>query len=190
MAEKALAAVIQERLPVQGVDVSTRSVAPPGTWSRPWAWGAASSKSQVLPAGCAEIDEVLPASGACDSGCSRKAAADSHDSSRGSAGRAGEAPSSSAAIEGRWPYLWLDATVASRCAAPGASSRWRQPSQSAVNTEGRRDMVAAAIRTAFIQEDHAAASAQWRQVADTLFAPASRPSPGSWTRPSPTCSPS
>ena len=38
----------------------------------------------------------------------------------------------------------------------------------AVNTEGRRDMVAAAIRTAFVQEDHAAASAQWRQVADTL----------------------
>ena len=38
----------------------------------------------------------------------------------------------------------------------------------AVNTEGRRDMVAAAIRTAFVQEDHAAASTQWRQVADTL----------------------
>ena len=34
--------------------------------------------------------------------------------------------------------------------------------------KGQRDMVAAAIRTAFVQEDHAAASAQWRQVADPL----------------------
>ena len=34
--------------------------------------------------------------------------------------------------------------------------------------KGRREMVAAAIRTAFVQEDHAAAVKQWRQVADSL----------------------
>ncbi len=34
--------------------------------------------------------------------------------------------------------------------------------------KGQRDMVAAAIRTAFVQEDHEAAVAQWRQVADSL----------------------
>ena len=33
---------------------------------------------------------------------------------------------------------------------------------------GQRDMVAAAIRTAFVQEDHKAAVDQWRQVADSL----------------------
>jgi len=35
-------------------------------------------------------------------------------------------------------------------------------------TKGQRLMVAAAIRTAFVQEDHASAVAQWRQVADSL----------------------
>ncbi len=34
--------------------------------------------------------------------------------------------------------------------------------------KGQREMVAAAIRTAFVQEDHEAAVAQWRQVADSL----------------------
>ena len=34
--------------------------------------------------------------------------------------------------------------------------------------KGQREMVAAAIRTAFVQEDHAAAVKQWRQVADSL----------------------
>ena len=34
--------------------------------------------------------------------------------------------------------------------------------------KGQRDMVAAAIRTAFVQEDHKAAVDQWRQVADSL----------------------
>ena len=91
-------------------------------------------------------------------------------------------------IEGRWPYLWLDATYL-KVRRAGHIVPVAATVAVAVNTEGRRDMVAAAIRTAFIQEDHAAASAQWRQVADTLR-PASRPSPGSWTRPSPTCSPS
>ena len=35
-------------------------------------------------------------------------------------------------------------------------------------SKGQREMVAAAIRTAFVQEDHEAAVAQWRQVADSL----------------------
>lgn len=35
-------------------------------------------------------------------------------------------------------------------------------------TKGQRLMVAAAIRTAFVQEDHESAVAQWRQVADSL----------------------
>jgi len=35
-------------------------------------------------------------------------------------------------------------------------------------TRGQRLMVAAAIRTAFVQENHEAAVAQWRQVADSL----------------------
>ena len=35
-------------------------------------------------------------------------------------------------------------------------------------TKGQRQMVAAVIRTAFVQDDHAAATAQWRQVADSL----------------------
>ena len=35
-------------------------------------------------------------------------------------------------------------------------------------SKGPREMVAAAIRTAFVQEDHEAAVAQWRQVADSL----------------------
>ena len=34
--------------------------------------------------------------------------------------------------------------------------------------KGQREMVAAAIRTAFVQEDVKAASRQWRQVADSL----------------------
>ncbi len=34
--------------------------------------------------------------------------------------------------------------------------------------KGQRDMVAAVIRTAFVQENHEAAVAQWRQVADSL----------------------
>jgi transposase-like protein len=34
--------------------------------------------------------------------------------------------------------------------------------------KSQRDMVAAVIRTAFVQEDHKAAVAQWRQVADSL----------------------
>ncbi len=34
--------------------------------------------------------------------------------------------------------------------------------------KGQRDMVAAVIRTAFVQEDYQAAVAQWRQVADSL----------------------
>ena len=34
--------------------------------------------------------------------------------------------------------------------------------------KGQRQMVAAAIRTAFVQEDSETASAQWRQVADSL----------------------
>jgi len=34
--------------------------------------------------------------------------------------------------------------------------------------KGQRDMVAAVIRTAFVQENHDAAVAQWRQVADSL----------------------
>ncbi|MFQ5467610.1 MAG: IS256 family transposase [Kiloniellaceae bacterium] len=37
-------------------------------------------------------------------------------------------------------------------------------------SKGRREMVAAAIRTAFVQDDHAAAVKQWRQVADSLRA--------------------
>ena len=36
--------------------------------------------------------------------------------------------------------------------------------------KGQREMVAAAIRTAFVQEDHAGALTQWRQVADSLRA--------------------
>ena len=70
-------------------------------------------------------------------------------------------------IEGRWPYLWLDATYL-KVRRAGRIVPVAATVAVAVNTEGRRDMVAAAIRTAFIQEDHAAASAQWRQVADTL----------------------
>ena len=70
-------------------------------------------------------------------------------------------------IEGRWPYLWLDATYL-KVRRAGHIVPVAATVAVAVNTEGRRDMVAAAIRTAFIQEDHAAASAQWRQVADTL----------------------
>jgi putative transposase len=35
-------------------------------------------------------------------------------------------------------------------------------------TKGQRLMVAAAIRTAFVQEDHQAAVAQWRQIIDSL----------------------
>ena len=35
-------------------------------------------------------------------------------------------------------------------------------------TKGQRLMVAAAIRTAFVQEDHQAAVAQWRQIVDSL----------------------
>jgi transposase-like protein len=35
-------------------------------------------------------------------------------------------------------------------------------------SKGQREMVAAAIRTAFVQEDHKAAVTQWRQVADSL----------------------
>jgi transposase-like protein len=35
-------------------------------------------------------------------------------------------------------------------------------------SEGQREMAAAAIRTAFVQEDHETAVAQWRQVADSL----------------------
>ncbi len=35
-------------------------------------------------------------------------------------------------------------------------------------TKGQREMAAAAIRTAFVQEDHEAAVSQWRQVADSL----------------------
>jgi transposase-like protein len=34
--------------------------------------------------------------------------------------------------------------------------------------KGQREMVAAAIRTAFVQQDHAAAVTQWRQVAESL----------------------
>ncbi len=34
--------------------------------------------------------------------------------------------------------------------------------------KGQRDMVAAAIRTAIVQENHEAAVIQWRQVADSL----------------------
>ena len=34
--------------------------------------------------------------------------------------------------------------------------------------KGQREMVAAAIRTAFVQEDADAATRQWRQVADSL----------------------
>jgi transposase-like protein len=34
--------------------------------------------------------------------------------------------------------------------------------------KGQREMVAAAIRTAFVQEDHEAAATQWRQLADSL----------------------
>ena len=70
-------------------------------------------------------------------------------------------------IEGRWPYLWLDATYL-KVRRAGRIVPVAATVAVAVNTEGRRDMVAAAIRTAFVQEDHAAASAQWRQVADTL----------------------
>ena len=70
-------------------------------------------------------------------------------------------------IEGRWPYLWLDATYL-KVRRAGRIVPVAATVAVAVNTEGRRDMVAAAIRTAFIQEDHAAASAQWRQVVDTL----------------------
>ena len=70
-------------------------------------------------------------------------------------------------IEGRWPYLWLDATYL-KVRRAGRIVPVAATVAVAVNTEGRRDMVAAAIRTAFIQEDHAAASTQWRQVADTL----------------------
>ena len=70
-------------------------------------------------------------------------------------------------IEGRWPYLWLDATYL-KVRRAGRIVPVAATVAVAVNTEGRRDMVAAAIRTAFVQEDHAAASTQWRQVADTL----------------------
>ena len=70
-------------------------------------------------------------------------------------------------IEGRWPYLWLDATYL-KVRRAGRIVPVAATVAVAVNTEGRRDMVAAAIRTAFIQEDHAAASAQWRQVAGSL----------------------
>ena len=35
-------------------------------------------------------------------------------------------------------------------------------------SKGQRLMVAAAIRTAFVQEDHQAAVAQWRQIVDSL----------------------
>ena len=70
-------------------------------------------------------------------------------------------------IEGRWPYLWLDATYL-KVRRAGRIVPVTATVAVAVNTEGRRDMVAAAIRTAFIQEDHAAASAQWRQVAGSL----------------------
>ena len=70
-------------------------------------------------------------------------------------------------IEGRWPYLWLDATYL-KVRRAGRIVPVAATVAVAVNTEGRRDMVDAAIRTAFIQEDHAAASAQWRQVVDTL----------------------
>ena len=34
--------------------------------------------------------------------------------------------------------------------------------------KGQREMMAAAIRTAFVQEDHDAAVARWHQVADSL----------------------
>ena len=70
-------------------------------------------------------------------------------------------------IEGRWPYLWLDATYL-KVRRAGRIVPVAATVAVAVNTEGRRDMVAAAIRTAFVQEDHATASTQWRQVADTL----------------------
>jgi putative transposase len=52
---------------------------------------------------------------------------------------------------------------------------------------GRR-VVSAFIATAFAQDDAAAASAQWRRVADQLRPklPSSLPS---WTRPRPMCSP-
>ena len=70
-------------------------------------------------------------------------------------------------IEGRWPYLWLDATYL-KVRRAGRIVPVAATVAVAVNTEGRRDMVAAAIRTAFIQEDHAAASTQWRQVAGSL----------------------
>ena len=70
-------------------------------------------------------------------------------------------------IEGRWPYLWLDATYL-KVRRAGRIVPVAATVAVAVNTEGRRDMVAAAIRTAFVQEDHAAASAQWRQVAGSL----------------------
>ena len=70
-------------------------------------------------------------------------------------------------IEGRWPYLWLDATYL-KVRRAGHIVPVAATVAVAVNTEGRRDMVAAAIRTAFVQEDHAAASTQWRQVAGSL----------------------
>ena len=70
-------------------------------------------------------------------------------------------------IEGRWPYLWLDATYL-KVRRAGRIVPVAATLAVAVNTEGGRDMVAAAIRTAFVQEDHAAASTQWRQVADSL----------------------
>ena len=57
-------------------------------------------------------------------------------------------------IEGRWPYLWLDATYL-KVRRAGRIVPVAATVAVAVNTEGRRDMVAAV-------------SAQWRQVADTL----------------------
>ena len=128
MAEKALAAVIQEAY-VKGV--STRSVD-----DLVQAMGMSGiSKSQVSRL-CAEIDERV--------------------------GAFLERP-----IEGRWPYLWLDATYL-KVRRAGHIVPVAATVAVAVNTEGRRDMVAAAIRTAFIQEDHTAASTQWRQIADSL----------------------
>ena len=44
-------------------------------------------------------------------------------------------------------------------------------------SKGQRLMVAAAIRTAFVQEDHQAAVAQWHQIVDPLWASGSLNSP-------------
>ena len=127
MAEKALAAVIQEAY-IQGV--STRSVD-----DLVQAMGMSGiSKSEVSRL-CAEIDEWVNAFL--------------------------ERP-----IEGRWPYLWLDATHL-KVRRAGRIVPVAAIIAVAVNTEGRR-VVSAFVATAFAQEDADSVRVQWRQVADQL----------------------